>query len=154
MCFDGDGSLGVGRLEQSQLPSPEEGLGEAGERRALGPGPAGGAGGGRDGDEDGGPRPGASLRRMESGPVAGQMPDLKTIPCDLSVSAAPAANRSMDLERRVAELPAPLSVLGGPLPLYPDGGHQGAPGQCAFHSGALLANLGLQCCPSGGCTPR
>ncbi|XP_064182830.1 uncharacterized protein si:dkey-91i10.2 isoform X2 [Anguilla rostrata] len=90
---------------------------------------------------------------MESGPVAGQMPDLKTIPCDLSVSAAPAANRSMDLERRVAELPAPLSVLGGPLPLYPDGGHQGAPGQCAFHSGALLANLGLQCCPSGGVYP-
>ncbi|KAJ8282593.1 hypothetical protein COCON_G00051120 [Conger conger] len=53
----------------------------------------------------------------------------------------------MDLERRhVAELPAPLSVLGGALPLYPDSGHQGA-SVSAYHNGALLANLGLHLHP-------
>ncbi|KAJ8351634.1 hypothetical protein SKAU_G00231100 [Synaphobranchus kaupii] len=115
-------------------------------REHLGQSQRGGVSSGRDGDENGGSLPGTSLRRMESGTVAGQMPDLKTTACDLSVLAPP-ADCSMDLERRVTELPAPLSVLGGALPVYPDAGLQGAPGQRttmpAYHSSALLANLGL-----------
>ncbi|KAG9349096.1 hypothetical protein JZ751_029416 [Albula glossodonta] len=99
---------------------------------------------------------------MESQTLAEQMPDVKGTPCDLSASAPP-AGCSMDLERRVTELPAPLSVLAGPLTVYPSrdttayAGLQAPPGRCpimpAYPNSTLLTSLGLRCCSTSSVHP-
>ncbi|XP_036401583.1 uncharacterized protein si:dkey-91i10.2 [Megalops cyprinoides] len=99
---------------------------------------------------------------MESRTLAAQMPDVKATPCDRSASAPP-AGCGMDLERCMTELPAGLSVLGGPLTAYPAreaaayAGLQGVPGPCpimpAYDGNALLTNLGLRCCSTSSMHP-
>ncbi|KAI1884946.1 hypothetical protein AGOR_G00215130 [Albula goreensis] len=99
---------------------------------------------------------------MESQTLAEQMPDVKGTPCDLSASAPP-AGCSMDLERRVTELPAPLSVLAGPLTVYPGpdttayASLQAPPGRCpimpAYPNSTLLTSLGLRCCSTSSVHP-
>ncbi|XP_030643430.1 rho guanine nucleotide exchange factor 17 [Chanos chanos] len=84
------------------------------------------------------------------------MPDVKAPPCEYSPVGSPAAC-SMDLERCLSDLPAPLSILTPPLSSFSHHTMPPYPGldkpPACNNNNSLLTNLGLRYCSTSSVHP-